>query len=280
MEKISSYYMSRMLRRIVIASVFLSFNTLLVLGVYFAFIKAPETCVDLKQNQNEEGIDCGGVCADACFVVPVGRDIQVREVALVPGGEDRYDVLARVFNPNENIGATSFQYTFELLDMSGAVITSRSGTGYVLPQEIKSLIELNMDTSIMPARVTLQITDVIWEQLSGYQEKPIVNIYQKRSNLVNDGFGYYEAYGLLSNESSYDFRSVIVKIILRDASGKPLALNTHRMDTVRALESRDFKLVWPLPFSGVVTTTDMEIDADVYHSENFIQQYFSGGGAR
>lgn len=275
-----SYPMSRMLRRIVILLVFFSFNTLLVLGVYFAFIKAPETCVDLKQNQNEDGIDCGGICTNACMVAVVGRDIQVKEVAFVPGGEGRYDVLARVFNPNENIGATSFRYIFELRDMSGAVLASRSGTGYVLPQEIKSLIELNVDTTATPGQVSLQITDVVWEQLSGYQEKPIVNIYQKRSNLVTDGFGYYETYGLLSNESPYDFRSIIVKIILRDASGKPLALNTHRMDTVQAHESRDFKLVWPMPFPGIVTTTDMEIDADVYHSENFIQQYFSGGGAR
>lgn len=272
--------MSRMIRRFVILFVFFSFNAILVLGIYFAFIKAPETCVDQKQNQNEEGIDCGGICTNACIVATVGQNIQVKEVAFVLGGEGRYDVLAKVFNPNENIGATSFRYVFELRDMGGAVLTSRSGTGYVLPQEIKSLIELNVDSPATPGQVSLQITDVVWEQLSGYQEKPIVNIYQRRSNLVTDGFGYYEAYGLLSNESPYDFRSIIVKIILRDASGKPVALNTHRMDTVRAHESRDFKLVWPLSFSGVVAMTDMEIDADVYHSENFVQQYFSGGGVR
>lgn len=272
--------MSRMVRRIIIASVFLSFNALFWVGVYYAFLKAPETCFDEKRNQDEKGIDCGGICTNVCVEVVVGRDIEQQEVAFVPGGNNRYDVLGKIFNGNDAIGATFFRYTFELRDTAGTVIATRSGTSYILPQESKNLIELNLESGAVPGKVTLSITDVVWERLSGYQDKPTVNIYQKRFGLVTDGFGYAEAYGLLSNESSYDFRSIIVKVVLRDAFGKPLAFNTHQMNTVSAHESRDFKLVWPLPFPGVVERADMEIDADVYHSDNFIEQYFPGGSAR
>ncbi len=273
------FRMSRMVRRIIIASVFLSSNVLLWTGIYFAFIKEPETCFDSEQNQNESGIDCGGICANACIEVITGRDIQVQEVAFVPGGTGRYDVLGRIFNSNDDIGAKTFRYTFELQDGSGTVLDSRSGEGYALPQETKSLIALNLESSSVPVRATLKITDVSWERLSDYQERPNVNIYQKRSNPVEQGFGYYEAYGLLSNESAYDFRSIIVKVVLRDSNGRPLALNQTRQDNIRAGESRDFTLVWPTPFPGVVdkNQVDMEIDADVYHSENFIKQYFPGG---
>jgi hypothetical protein len=48
--------MSRMVRRIIIATVFFVLNALFWTGVYYAFIKAPETCFDMKQNQNEEGV--------------------------------------------------------------------------------------------------------------------------------------------------------------------------------------------------------------------------------
>lgn len=272
--------MSRMVRRIIIASIFFSFNALFFTGVYYAFLKAPETCFDTKKNQNEQGVDCGGICTNACIEVVVGRDIETKEIAFVPGGNDRYDVLARVFNSNDTIGATSFRYTFELRDRGGTVLGTRSGTSYILPQETKSIIELNLEPSTVPAEVVLKITDVVWERLSGYQERPAVNIYQKRFGQVVEGFGFFEAYGLLSNESSYDFRTLTVRVILRDAFGKPLAFNTHRMDTINAHETRDFKLVWPLPFPGTVERADMEIDADVYHSENFIEQYFPGGSVR
>lgn len=280
MGKSNVFSMSRMVRRVIIASVFLSCNALFWVGVYYAFLKAPETCFDAKQNQNEQGVDCGGVCTKACFEAVVGRDIQLKEVAFVPAGDGRYDVLGKIFNVNDDIGASLFQYTFELHDGSGAILATRSGEGYVLPQETKSLIELNLETAGTPVLATLKITDVTWERLSGYRERPSINIYQKRYNQVTEGFGYSEAYGLLSNESAYDFRSILVKVILRDASGLPLAMNMTEMRTVRAQESRDFKLVWPIPFPGMVEQIDMEIDADVYHSDNFVRQYFPGGTPR
>jgi len=41
--------------------------------------------------------------------------------------------------------------------------------------------------------------------------------------------------------------------------------------------NRDFRLVWPSAFPGRVENIEMIVDADVYHSENFIKQYFLRG---
>ena len=30
----------------------------------------PESCTDRKKNQNEKGIDCGGVCPKKCYTKP------------------------------------------------------------------------------------------------------------------------------------------------------------------------------------------------------------------
>jgi hypothetical protein len=272
--------MGRMFHRVIIALIFLSLNALLIAGVYFAFIKAPETCSDGKRNQDEQGIDCGGVCQVACIEEVVGKDLQVQEVTFVSGGSGSYDILGRFLNPNSAIGASEFRYTFELKDANGQVLSTRSGKNYALPQETKNIIELNMETGGLPVRATLTMSDVVWEKASGYREKPAVNIYQKRYGPTTSGFGFSRASGLLSNESSYDFRSIDVGVILRDASGRLLALNKTRQNNIKAGESRDFDLVWPLPFPGVVEQVDMEVDADVYHSENFSKQYFPGGSAR
>ena len=277
MEEINRHGMSRMARRVIIAIVFFLLNALFWTGVYYAFIKAPETCFDMKQNQNEEGIDCGGVCASACYVPVMGQDFEKREVAFVPGGEGRYDVLGKIFNGNNDIGASSFQYTFTLLDGAGQVIATRSGENYILPQETKTLVELNLESTVTPALALLTITEVKWERFSGYQEKPAVNIYQKRFEQTGLTFGFGKAYGLVSNESPYDFRSIAVTVVLRDMMGKPLALNETVLNTVSAGQARDFSLVFPTPFVGEVARLDMEVDADVYHSDNFVEQYFEAG---
>lgn len=269
--------MSRMIRRVVIVSIFFSFNTLLVLGIYFVFFRVTPTCFDAKQNQNEQGIDCGGICANACIEVVVGKDFQTKELTFVPGGQNLYDVLGRVYNGNDEIGASSFRYTFELKDKNGQVLATRTGKSFILPHQEKNLIESNLETSGIPVSVVLTYSEMIWESASGYQEVPRVSIYQKQYNQVTTGFGFSEATGLLTNESSFDFRSIIIDVILRDKDGVPLAFNKTKQDTIKAGESRDFKLVWPTPFSGTVEQVDMEVDADVYHSENFVKQYFPGG---
>ncbi len=49
------------------------------------------------------------------------------------------------------------------------------------------------------------------------------------------------------------------------------------MRTVQASEERDFRLLWPTAFPGTVTRVEMEAEADVYSTENFIRQYLPGG---
>lgn len=266
-----------MLKRFIIFSIFFSWNALVIFGIYFFFFRVTPTCFDSIQNQNEQGIDCGGRCTNACVEVVVGKEFQVEEVAFVAGGENQYDVLGTIFNQNEGIGAPSFRYTFELKNSSGQVIGTQTGNGAILPRARKNLIALNIETREVPVSATLTFSDIIWERSTGYQEEPIIRIYQQSYHQVIAGFGFSEVYGLVSNESPYDFRSIIIQVILRDRTGKLLALNTTEMRTITSQESRDFKLVWPTPFPGTVEQVDMVVDADVYHSENFVKQYFPGG---
>ncbi|MGK2848649.1 MAG: hypothetical protein ACSLEX_01100 [Minisyncoccota bacterium] len=268
---------SRTMKRSVIILTYGIFFSLLIGSVYFFFFKPTETCFDAIKNQNEQGIDCGGVCQAICRETLIGTEMQVTELAFVPAGEGQYDVLSQVYNPNDELGASSFMYTLALKDASGAVVGTRSGTSYILPQEKKYILEINMSTSGTPVSASLQVTEVEWTRFSGYQEKPVLNIYQKRYGPIASGSGFGEAYGLLSNESVYDFRSIRVKVILRESTGKPLAFNTTEMRTVNAHEQRDFRLVWPTAFPGTVEKVEMEVDADVYHSDNFVRQYLPTG---
>lgn len=268
---------SRKMKQSFIASVYVFLIVLMGTGIYFFFLKPPATCFDNKRNQDEQGVDCGGMCQVVCQENIIGTDLEITEIAFVKSQAGQYDVLGKIYNANDEIGASSFVYTVLLQDGAGNVLATRSGESYILPQETKYLLELNLATEIIPVSASLRISEVKWERFTGFQEKPVINVYQKRYNAISSGAGFGEAYGLLSNESPYDFRSIIVKVILRDIAGNPLAFNTTEMRTVKSHEERDFRLVWPNAFSGTVEKIEMEVDADVYHSENFMRQYFPGG---
>jgi len=268
---------SRNRKRFFIGFLYLSFVGLLAFGVYWSFIRVPESCNDGIRNQDEAGIDCGGICTNVCEEKVTGVPFVLEEAALMPGGAGRYDVLGRVYNPNDTAGASSFTYAFEIKDASGAVIATETGASFILPQERKVLLGIGVAVSGQPSSVTLKISGIEWERFAGYQEKPNINIYQRRYNQISSGAGFSEAYGLVSNESDFDFKTITVKVILRDRNGKALAANMTSLNTVGAHEERDFRLVWPEAFPGDVETVDMEADADVYHSDNFTRTFLPGG---
>lgn len=272
--------MSRGTKQFFVAFVYVLIASILGVMVYYAFIKAPETCFDNKQNQNEQGIDCGGVCALACKEVVTGDPIELKESRFIRSGEGKYDILGKIFNPNSEAGAISFTYVANLLDSTSNVVATRSGIGYILPLESKYILEFNLETPTVPISVSLQITNVEWARFSGYQDKPALDITQRQYNELSSSSAFGEAKGLVTNSSPYDFRSVVVQVILRDGIGIPLAINSTVMNTLRSHENRDFRLVWPSSFPGSVENVEMVVDADIYHSENFVQQYTPGTTSR
>lgn len=248
-------------------------------GGSWYFLTAPDpSCFDGKQNQAERGTDCGGPCSTACQEAFVPDPLVVREVAFVPGGgEGEYDVLAKAYNPNDELGAAVLPYVFRLKDASGNVLVEANGTGFILPQETKTFLLVGLKTTSSPQSVEIVFPEAQWEKFSGYRERPSLSIANKRYDRVSSGPFFGEAQGTLTNDSIFDFRSILVKVILRDAAGKPLAFNQTEMNTVRTRENRDFRLRWPKAFPGEVAQIDVEPEADVYHEENFIQQYVEPG---
>lgn len=258
-------------------AVYIVIVTLLAMGVYFVFFRVPANCFDNDQNQDEQGIDCGGVCALACKEVVRAEGLELAETAFVPAGNGNYDALIRVHNPNDMAGASSFSYRIDLVDATGNILTSRSGKSYILPQEKKYITEMNMEAMGTPTAIRATVSDAQWENFSGYVEKPTINIYNKSYSQVTDGVGFSKAFGLVSNESPFDFQKIIVRVILRDRDGNILAFNSTEQRTMKSHEERDFTLPWANAFPGTVEKVEMEVDADVYHSDNFTRKYMPGG---
>lgn len=260
----------RRMKRIKIGIVYLILFSLFVWMMYRIIRPAP-TCFDGKQNQNEAGIDCGGVCAKVCDEVIIAAPLAVTESSIMQSGPDRYDVLIKVHNPNDVFGASDFRYTVSLVDALGNVLATQSGNDFIFPQDTKYVLSFNFSSTTKPATAKFSVSDVTWQRFSGYKEQPPLPVYAKHyAELRSDVFA--EATGSVKNESLSDFRSVMVKVILRDASSRALAINRTALGNLRTGELRDFRLTFPSAFLGVVTNVETEAETDLYSTSNLIKQ--------
>lgn len=259
--------MSTNKKRILIISIYSAIFLAIVLAIYFA-LRPNATCSDGKQNQNEKGIDCGGVCVPC--EEKSGKDLVVVEKTFVDGGNGTYDFIVKVNNPNNKIGSPSFSYIVKLLDNSGTVVSEKKGKTYILPAESRYIAELGLTPTngATPTSATFEVTNVEWKTLTGVS-KPSLNIYNKNVQTESAGSNV-SAQALLRNESSYDLAKIRIIGVLRDGSGNIIAVNSTEKETVRAGEERDFKFIWPYALKGEVQSFEADALADLYDGQNFL----------
>lgn len=262
------------MKRIIFVIIYLAIFLSVAFAIY-SWLKPKPSCTDGMRNQGEEKVDCGGPCSP-CKEEIFTQDLQVKEKYFVYGGPGIYDVEAKIYNPNNQYGGSEFSYKFILKDAAGQNIAERSGKSFILPAQTKYIIETNLETGGAPQTVEVELGETSWEEFSGYEE-PQLNIYYKQYNTVTGQPIFGEATGLLRNESTFDFGTIKVNVVLRDANGLPIALNSTIMNTVNSGEERDFRLIWPTSFPGNVQSIEMEAEANVFDSQNFLKRYLPPG---
>ncbi|TSC77542.1 MAG: Uncharacterized protein G01um101429_1016 [Parcubacteria group bacterium Gr01-1014_29] len=228
-------------RKLIFLSSFVAI--ILVVGgiVTFALLPTP-SCTDKRLNQDEEQVDCGGLCAPCLsekadnLIILWSRFFEVR-----PGV---YDVATLVENVNLTIGSGAVPYVFELYDARGERIVSRSGSIYTLPNKQFLVFQANLETGIrVPQRVVFRLDPFVW-QLMDEQALPVII-----SRTVRD----FEAerprlIATLTNSALYDVLNVDVAVVISDASGNAIAVSATRIDKVPDSGTTEAAFTWPHPF--------------------------------
>jgi hypothetical protein len=266
--------MKRNTKRIFIIFIYFSI-AILFFGMLIAFLTPNPTCFDKKQNQGEEGVDCGGPCI-ACVEELVGKDLIVKDTHVVYGGENKYDVVATIQNPNPLYGGEKVYYTVEILDGNGIVLDKRDGETFILPNESKYIMEVGLETNQKPATAKVAVNDVKWIKFTEF-DNPQIIVKNQRFGLVDKGSNFAEAFGLVSNDSPYDFHNVNVYVILKDERDIPVAINKTQMRTLNAGTQREFRLIWPHQFPGNIKSAQMQTETNIFDSLNFLKTYLPSG---
>lgn len=223
------------------------FLGLLGVGSWFFFIYTPPSCTDSVMNQNETGVDCGGVCANLCEAPKVSA-VWSRAVYIAPGV---HHAVALVRNPESSAGARSLPYTFSIFDSDNILIAERRGTMYLNPGEITPLFEGGIITGErIPFRTFITFGAGVWSAM-----EPVSLPIQVSSQLLDA-----EALRLtarIENTSPTSINDITVTALLFADEDHLITASQTSIDTLAPRGSREVVFTWQEPFAEPIIRTDI-----------------------
>jgi hypothetical protein len=223
--------------------------------------KAP-SCVDNKQDGTETGVDCGGLCANACFaqVDPVSV-LWARAFKVVPG---RYNAVAYLVNHNKNTAVEKISYRFRFADVNNVFIGKREGTTFIPTAGNFAVFEPGIDIgNSIPVYVTFEFTEAPqWLQVSQQkidQVKVLVSNIQLTGETTSPRLT-----ATVKNNSLFTIPNVSVIVILYDAGGNAISTSRTFLDQLSPLESSDINFTWPEPLPGAVVAKEIIPMYDIF----------------
>lgn len=211
----------------------------------------PPTCVDGKQNQDEVGVDCGGVCVPLCrsqTEALITRWVMPFQVS--PGW---WSALAYVENPNQFAYAEKIPYQFEIFDIDGHLLKRRTGETFINGEAIVPIFEGRIDVgNMVPHTATFQwLREPDWVKS---KSKYSVKIGEQRT--VDSATGM-EIQAMIEDMETVPMQNVSVVAIVYNERSNAIATSETRIDTLVPREKHKIIFTWPYPFHETVSRVEL-----------------------
>lgn len=222
------------------------------LPVYYLFIHKTPDCYDNILNQDEVGVDCGGLCDKVC---PLDAQPPIihwqRFFKVLPGF---YTVVVNVENPNIKVFAGNIPYRIRLVDKDGAVIAERTGKTFLYPNRVFPIFEAGLHTGErVPARVDFQFMQEINWQKKAYELPNLVVIDQ-----VLTGTSTPRIDATVQSEADYKISDIVdVIAIIYDGENNAISASYTNIDSIGARGKVPIIFTWPQPFSAPVAKIEI-----------------------
>jgi hypothetical protein len=229
---------------IIIFFLFILFGT--PTGIYvYKKLQKPVSCSDGKQNQNERGVDCGGICKIACFAnVKQDPDIQwSRGYYVAPG---IYNLVAYIQNPNIDYISQPARYIFKVYDEKNVLITTREGIVGIPTSKIFPIFEPTVDTgNIIPKIVTFEFVEpVTWIEYFG--NKPELEVVEQKLSRTNTS---PKLDVKVVNKTLNTYKNVEVIAIIYDEQSNGVMSSRTFIDSIGDKGESDIVFTWPEPIN-------------------------------
>jgi len=232
---------------------FLIFVLVISAIIFFIWSGATKpTCFDNKQNQDEEGIDCGGPCPKKCLgevqnlIVLWSRFFEI--------SKGKYDIAVLVKNPNLFLSITSLKYKFKIYDKDNILIAIKEGETFITPGETFPIIETNVDVGLRtPGQVFIEFEkNFQWERTE--KEKPPL-VVSKKQFLNNPPFPRLII--TLENKSVSVINNIDVAAVLYDKDKNAKGVSLTTVDSIAGESSQEVVFTWPQPFSEEPSSSEI-----------------------
>lgn len=234
-------------RQLVYGLIVLGVLFILAIGLWFSFFYHTPTCSDGIKNQNEEGIDCGGMCSKLC-IAPRVSALWARSVLVAPGV---YHAVAMVRNPESAAGTASLPYTFQIFDDKNILIAERRGVMFLNPGEVAPLFEANVITgNRVPAHTYVTFGQALWQRMN-----PVPSPVRVVSQTLDENALRLSAH--IQNTTALKVPSVTLTALLYDADGNLVTASQTKLIDVAPRGENDVVFTWQEPFAKPVVSKDI-----------------------
>jgi len=211
--------------------IILFFSFLIIKGVQ------PEpTCYDNIQNQNEDGVDCGGPCI-SCEIKNLKLEIKKTDFIIYP--DNSLDLFAIIKNPSSKYALKSFSYKFVLYGKENYKAETPPKNVFILPLENKYLLELNKQmpkVKIEDIKLEVEINPYNWIETN---EKPPV------IDLLNYKIENNKLIAEIINNDQKPFNNLEINFILFDYFDNIIGFSKTKIDYIEIYERKIIEITLP-----------------------------------
>ncbi len=252
----------RVLKQFIIGLVFVLVFGLIGYGIYSS-LATKASCVDGVKNGKEEGLDCGTLaCGKSCE--PNIMPLNIISSQLLKVGQNDYDFVAQISNPNTSYGASRIEY---LIDSFGY-----RGFTYILPGQSKWIVVTTLKNTQEINEPKLAIKNVQWEKIDMPDNVVGFSLRRRDYRPIQVGTQFD---GILYNDSNYDFDRIDVAVILFSNDGDIVGVGKTDIRTFVSKTERGFSVVWPFNLSDEAVRENVEASTNLFENSNFIKSYGS-----
>ncbi len=248
------------MKQIIYGGIFLGIVAVLIYSGFSLFFSATSSCFDNRQNQNEEGVDCGGNCEPCALknLRPLAGEVDLVKT------KGAVSAVISLTNPNALYGADDFVYSFNIYGVDGTKLASIRNNSFIYPAETNRIVvEPNIKLSADQIRKPeLIIENPNWVQAVNFQ-RPLVQTRQIKTDVSN---GQITVTGLVSNRESFAIpRSNVSALYFRALAGggrQLIGASKTFLQDIRPFEERAFKIVFPASESVIMKDLGIDVTVD------------------
>ncbi len=212
-----------------------------LLGVVLAWSLWPQpSCTDQKQNGEELGVDCGGICPNKCLGEIVKSPIVLwQDYFMVRSGV--FDVGALIENQNIKIGTRKFEYIFKVYDKEGRSVAQKEGQTFLYPGEQIFVFEDSLVTGpLHPSYVEFDYKPIAWEPMDTDDPLKVDLVswnYKAEPNPT--------VRATVANRSLFEEKNIEMTLRLENANGNAYAASKTTIKHFPPQSTQDVIFTWP-----------------------------------